>query len=58
MKFVYIITLKNGRTVRVVSAGDPTRHPSLWGRVLNVETLGIEGQLLSVVSDPSDMVYA
>jgi hypothetical protein len=47
--FTYIITLTNGQTLRVETAGDPTNHPSLFGRVANVETLGKSGKLLSLV---------
>ena len=47
--FVYIVTLTNGQSVRVVTAGDPTDHPTFWGRVANVETLGEDGHLLSLV---------
>jgi hypothetical protein len=47
--FVYLVHLTNGRSVRVVTAGDPTDHPSFFGRVADVETLGIEGQLMSLV---------
>lgn len=49
MTFVYLITLTDGRTVRVATAGDPTDHPTFWGRVSDVETLGVEGELLSLV---------
>jgi hypothetical protein len=41
--FVYLITLTDGRTVRVESAGDPTNHPTFFGRVASVETLGEAG---------------
>ena len=41
--FVYLITLTSGQTVRVESAGDPTDHPTFWGRVESVETLGMAG---------------
>lgn len=47
--FVYLVHLTNGHSVRVVTAGDPTDHPTFAGRVADVETLGIEGQLLSLV---------
>jgi hypothetical protein len=47
--FVYLITLTSGQTVRVESAGDPTDHPTFFGRVLSVETLGESGKLLSLV---------
>jgi hypothetical protein len=47
--FVYLVHLTNGRSVRVVTQGDPTNHPTFAGRVVSVETLGIEGQLLSLV---------
>jgi hypothetical protein len=55
-KFVYLIHLTDGRSIRVETAGDPTSHPSLAGRVLDVETLGEAG--LRLVSDPHDKVYA
>lgn len=47
--FVYLITLTDGRTVRVATAGDPTDHPTFYNRVVSVETLGVEGNLLSLV---------
>ena len=47
--FVYLVHLTNGKSVRVVTDGDPTDHPTFFGRVADVETLGIEGQLLSLV---------
>ena len=50
--FVYMIHLTSGESVRVVTAGDPTDHPTFFGRVESVETLGLEGNLLSLVSDP------
>lgn len=47
--FVYLVHLTNGKSVRVVTDGDPTDHPTFFGRVADVETIGIEGQLLSLV---------
>jgi hypothetical protein len=47
--FVYLVHLTNGQSVRVVTAGDPTDHPSFFGRVADVETLGEDGRLLSLV---------
>ena len=47
--YVYLVHLIDGRSVRVVTDGDPTDHPTFYGRVLDVETIGIEGQLLSLV---------
>lgn len=41
--FVYLVTLNDGRTVRVETDGDPTDHPTFWGRVASVETLGEAG---------------
>jgi hypothetical protein len=41
--FVYLIHLTNGQSVRVESAGDPTDHPTFFGRVESVETLGMAG---------------
>jgi hypothetical protein len=41
--FTYLITLTDGREVRIESAGDPTDHPTFWGRVASVETLGEAG---------------
>lgn len=55
-KFVYLVHLTNGKSVRIETAGDPTSHPAFHGRVLDVETLGEAG--LRLVSDPSDKVYA
>lgn len=48
-KFVYIVKTTDGHFTRVVSAGDPTDHPAFWNRVESVETLGVEGELLSIV---------
>ncbi len=47
--FIYLVNLTNGKTVRVVTAGDPTDHPSFFNRVESVETIGEEGRLLSLV---------
>lgn len=47
--FVYLVTLTTGQVVRVETAGDPTDHPSLFGRVANVETLGESGVRLVTV---------
>ena len=38
--FTYLVTTTDGFQARITTAGDPTDHPSLWGRVANVETLG------------------
>lgn len=54
--FVYLVHLTSGKSVRVVTAGDPTDHPAFFGRVESVETLGMDGHLLSLVSDPSAKV--
>ena len=48
-KFVYIVKTTDGRFTRVVTEGDPTDHPTFWNRVESVETLGMEGDLLSIV---------
>ena len=52
--FIYLVTLTNGQTVRVETAGDPTEHPAFFGRVLDVQTIGEAGKHLSLVwlSDP------
>ena len=55
-KFVYLVHLSDGHSVRVETAGDPTSHPAFYGRVLDVETLGEAG--LRLVSDPHAKVYA
>jgi hypothetical protein len=47
--FVYLVTTTDGFVSRVVTDGDPTEHPAFWGRVANVETLGMEGELLHSV---------
>ena len=47
--FIYLITLTNGQTVRVETAGDPTEHPTFFGRVLDVQTFGESGKHLSLV---------
>ena len=47
--FVYLVTTTDGYVSRVVTDGDPTDHPAFFGRVANVETLGMEGDLLSLV---------
>jgi hypothetical protein len=44
--FVYLVTLNDGRTVRVETAGDPTDHPAFYNRVASVETLGMAGLYL------------
>ena len=50
-KFVYIITTTDGFRTRVSVPADvdPTDHPAFWGRVADVETLGVDGELLSLV---------
>ena len=55
-KFVYLVHLTDGKSVRIETAGDPTSHPAFHGRILDVETLGEAG--LRLVSDLSDKVYA
>ena len=47
--FVYEITTVDGYVARVTTAGDPTDHPSFYGRVADVETIGEDGRLLSLV---------
>lgn len=47
--FVYLVNLTNGKSVRVVTDGDPTDHPSFFNRVESVETIGEHGRLLSLV---------
>ena len=47
--FVYLVTLTSGQTVRVETAGDPTDHPTFFGRVSSVVTLGKSGEHLSLV---------
>lgn len=47
--FIYLVTLTNGRQIRVETAGDPTDHPAFYGRVANVETIGESGKHLSLV---------
>ena len=47
--FVYLVHLTSGKSVRVVTYGDPTDHPSFFGRVMSVETIGQEGRPLSLV---------
>lgn len=47
--FVYLVTTTDGYVSRVVTNGDPTDHPAFWGRVSSVETLGLEGELISLV---------
>lgn len=55
-KFAYLVHLTDGKSVRIETESDPTSHPALAGRVLDVETLGEAG--LRLVSDPSDKVFA
>ena len=55
-KFVYLVHLTDGKSVRIETAGDPTTHPTLFGRVRDVETLGEAG--LRLVSDPYGKVIA
>jgi len=47
--FIYLVTLNNGKSVRVVTEGDPTNHPSFFGRVSSVETIGEYGKHLASV---------
>lgn len=47
--FIYLITLTNGSVVRIETAGDPTEHPTFFGRVVDVETLGQSGKHLASV---------
>jgi len=47
--FIYLVTLTDGRTVRVETEGDPTDHPTFFGRVANVQTIGEAGKHLSLV---------
>lgn len=47
--FIYLVTLNNGKTVRVESAGDPTDHPAFYNRVVSVETIGEVGKHLVLV---------
>jgi hypothetical protein len=47
--FVYLVKLTNGQTVRVETEGDPTEHPTFFGRVLDVQTIGESGKHLSLV---------
>lgn len=47
--FVYLVTTTDGFIARVTTDGDPTDHPAFYGRVADVETLGEEGNLLSLV---------
>lgn len=47
--FVYLVTTTDGFVARITTSGDPTDHPALWGRVASVETIGQEGDLLSLV---------
>jgi hypothetical protein len=47
--FVYLVNLTNGKSIRVVTDGDPTDHPSFFNRVVSVETIGEHGRLLSLV---------
>ena len=55
-KFAYLVHLTDGRSIRIETTGDPTNHPSLWGRVASVETLGEAG--LRLVSDHYGKVTA
>lgn len=41
--FAYLVTTTDGYSVRIETEGDPTDHPALWGRVANVQTLGLAG---------------
>lgn len=38
--FVYEVTTTDGYVVTVTTSGDPTVHPSFYGRVANVATIG------------------
>ena len=48
--FIYLVTLTDGRTVRIETANDPTDHPAFYGRVADVQTIGEVGKHLSLVS--------
>lgn len=37
--FEYLVTTTDGYTTKVITDGDPTRHPTFAGRVLDVETI-------------------
>ena len=45
MNIVYIVTTTDGFRARVSVPEhvDPSDHPTFYGRVLDVETLGLEG---------------
>lgn len=49
--FIYLVTLTNGKSVRVECAEweDPTDHPTFYGRVASVTTIGLAGKHLSTV---------
>ena len=47
--FIYLVHLTSGQTVRVVTSGDPTDHPTFFGRIASVETIGEEGRHLSLI---------
>jgi len=47
---IYLVKdLTRGTTTRIVTDGDPTVHPCFHNHVLDVETVGEEGNLLSLV---------
>ncbi len=37
--FEYLVKTTDGYSTRVITNGDPTRHPTFAGRVLDVETI-------------------
>ena len=47
--FIYLVTLNDGRAVRVETAGDPTDHPTFFNRVVDVQTIGESGKHLHLV---------
>jgi len=49
-KFIYIVhDMTAKRDVRIVTDGDPVSHPCFFGHNVSVETIGEEGNLLSIV---------
>ena len=47
--FEYIVTTTDGHQITIRTAGDPTAHPAIAGRIYNVYTVGM-------VSDPTAKV--
>lgn len=53
--FEYLVTTTDGYQVTIKTAGDPTIHPAVSGRVYNVYTVG-QWPRVDAMSDPTAKV--